>query len=239
MHPRVPWLVKKLYGHRFIKSMQKACAVSTALSSARMATYRSAAAAAGFGGEEALALYAWNARVSGALLTPLHICEVVVRNAVADALELIHGPSWPWSSGFERSLPRCAGPGYNPLTDLQRLKSKRSTAGQIVAELKFVFWEKMFTSRHDDRIWNSCLIQVFPNLEPANTTSENRKKIFENLNNVRLLRNRIAHHEPIFSRDLQADFCIIIGLVEARCRASASWMLKQQHALEVIATKPF
>lgn len=129
----------------------------------------------GSGGEEALALYAWNARVSGALLTPLHICEVVVRNAVADALELIHGPSWPWSSGFERSLPRCAGPGYNPLTDLQRLKSKRSTAGQIVAELKFVFWEKMFTSRHDDRSWNSCLIQVFPNLEPANTTSENRK----------------------------------------------------------------
>lgn len=170
---------------------------------------------------------------------PLHVCEVVVRNAVADALELIHGPSWPWSSGFERSLPRCAGPGYNPLTDLQRLKSKRSTAGQIVTELKFVFWEKMFTSRHDDRIWNSCLIQVFPNLEPANTTAENRKKIFENLNNVRLLRNRIVHHEPIFSRDLQADFCIIIGLVEARCRATASWMLKQQHALEVIATKPF
>lgn len=135
--------------------------------------------------------------------------------------------------------PRCTGPGYDPLKDLQRLKSKRSTAGQIVAELKFVFWEKMFTSRHDNRIWNSCLIQVFPNVEPANTTAENRKKIFENLNNVRLLRNRIAHHEPIFSRDLQADFCIITRLVEAHCRVAASWMLKQQHALELIDTKPF
>lgn len=166
MHPRVPWLVKKLYGHRFIKSMQKACAVSTALSSARMATYRSAAAAAGFGGEEALALYAWNARVSGALLTPLHICEVVVRNAVADALELIHGPSWPWSSGFERSLPRCAGPGYNPLTDLQRLKSKRSTAGRIVAELKFVFWEKMLPADMMIESGTRVLSKSFPTWSP-------------------------------------------------------------------------
>jgi len=33
----------------------------------------------------ALALYAWNAEVSAALLAPLHICEVVMRNAAAEA----------------------------------------------------------------------------------------------------------------------------------------------------------
>ena len=59
--------------------------IKDALTAARMSTYEAATAAtpqlAG-----ALALYAWNAQVSAALMAPLHICEVVIRNAVADAL---------------------------------------------------------------------------------------------------------------------------------------------------------
>lgn len=36
---------------------------------------------------------------------PLQICEVAIRNAVVEAIELVHGPNWPWSRGFRRSLP--------------------------------------------------------------------------------------------------------------------------------------
>jgi hypothetical protein len=204
-----------------------------------MATYETIAAAAGHDAEAALALYAWNARISGALLPPLHICEVVVRNAVADALESIHGPDWPWNPGFERSLPRQAGPGYNALSDLQGVRSKAKTTGQVIAELKFVFWEKMFTSRHDNRIWGPHLMRVLPNLDAKKTVAQHRKHIFDDLNKVRLLRNRIAHHEPIFARNLLDDFQIIQQLVEARCAVSAQWMLTQQQALAVISAKPF
>jgi len=34
-------------------------------------------------------LYAWNAQLSAAMMAPLHVCEVVVRNAVADALTAV------------------------------------------------------------------------------------------------------------------------------------------------------
>ncbi len=71
-------------------------AVKTALSSARMSTYETASCDSSL----ALELYAWNAQVSGALLTPLHICEVVIRNAVSDVLESLYGEKWPWSAGF-------------------------------------------------------------------------------------------------------------------------------------------
>lgn len=214
-------------------------AVRAALSPARMSTYESCADAAGHDAASALALYAWNARISGALLVPLHICEVVVRNAVADALESTHGPDWPWNQGFERSLPRQAGPGYNALTDLQYVRQRSGAPGQVIAELKFVFWEKMFTSRHDNRIWNHHLKRVLPNLCAAKSTAEHRKQIFGDLNKIRLLRNRIAHHEPIFARNLSEDLQIIRQLVAARCAVSADWMLTHQQVSETLKNRPF
>ncbi|WP_248798031.1 hypothetical protein [Pseudomonas sp. MWU13-2105] len=205
-------------------STQIADIVRCALSPARMATYEAIAPDA----DAALALYAWNAQICGALLSPLHICEVVVRNAVADAFEATRGARWPWNLGFERSLPRQLSPGYNALGDLQAVRNKVKTTGQVIAELKFVFWEKTFTSRHDSRIWEPQLMRVLPNLDTAKTVAQHRKLILDDLNQVRRLRNRIAHHEPIFARNLLDDFRTIQRLVEARCQVSADWMVSQQ-----------
>ncbi len=54
----------------------------------------------------ALELYRWNLQISAAFIVPLQICEVSVRNGVAEAIEAIHGPNWPWLNRFLRSLPR-------------------------------------------------------------------------------------------------------------------------------------
>ncbi|WP_341961004.1 hypothetical protein [Pseudomonas sp. RC10] len=204
-----------------------------------MSTYEAKALAEGFEAAAGLKLYAWNARVSGTLLVPLHICEVVIRNAVADALEAMHGPQWPWNPGFERSLPRLGGPGYDAVSDLQNVRKKVATTGQVIAELKFVFWEKMFTSRHDHRIWNAHLRRVMPNLDDTKTIAENRKRIFEDLNKIRLLRNRIAHHEPIFARDLRGDFQRVQQLIAARCEISASWLFVEQQVIDTLKCRPF
>jgi hypothetical protein len=95
-------------------------AIKHVLSSARMSTYEKAVASST---ATTLELYNWNAQVSGALLTPLHICEVVIRNAVSSAIEAVYGASWPWSPGFERSLSTSKA-GYNPKRDLLNAKSK-------------------------------------------------------------------------------------------------------------------
>ena len=39
--------------------------------------------------EQALQLYAWNMEVSAAFMAPLHLCEVAIRNAAADAIEAV------------------------------------------------------------------------------------------------------------------------------------------------------
>lgn len=215
--------------------------IKDALSAPRVGTYE--AATTGVPAlPAALALYAWNAQVSAAMLVPLHICEVVIRNAVSDALTAEHGPRWPWAQALERSLPD-PPQGFNPKAELRRARNgtparRHPTTGQVVADLKFVFWQKMFTGRFDGRIWNPHLFVVLPNLDTSKSVQSLRKTIHDDLELLRELRNRIAHHEPIFQRNLQQDLAKIEELIAFRCTDTAAWMLANQEVQTLIATKP-
>lgn len=213
--------------------------IKNALSIARMSTYESVTDSAGnrISSEQALNLYAWNAQVSAALLAPLHICEVVIRNAVAAALEAQYGSKWPWSPGFEQSLPS-PHQGYNPRRDLQDARRSAHTTGKVIPELKLAFWQSMFTSRHDSRLWHTYLTQVFPNLPNSQPIRQSRTEIYNELERLRKLRNRIAHHEPIFSRNLTEDFDKINDLISIRCPVTAVWMQQNQQALHFIGSRP-
>lgn len=212
-------------------------AVKATLSPARMGTYEAAVRIQSDNDSAALVLYAWNAKVSSALLAPLHICEVVIRNTVSDALEVLYGNRWPWSPTFERSLPD-PPKGYSPRRDLQSARHSARTAGKVIPELKFVFWQKMFTGRHDDRIWDQHLYRVMPNLNLSQSVQMLRHSVYQDLEQLRMLRNRIAHHEPIFSRNLANDYKKIHDLVAYRCVVTAKWMDENQQATAVIAEKP-
>ena len=203
-------------------------AIRAALSSDRMATYERATGDAG----QALRLYLWNAEVAGALLTPLHVCEVVMRNTVSDALGAVYGERWPWSASFERSLPSSQA-GYSPRRDLVASRRSAETVGQVVTELKFVFWQRMFSSRHDGRLWTRQLRRVLPHAA-VDDVALLRGQIYRGLEQLRGLRNRIAHHEPVFHRDLRADLEVALTLVGLRCGVTARWLNECQAALRVI-----
>jgi hypothetical protein len=213
-----------------------AAAITDALSQTRLLTYERAVAATGYIKSAAVDLYDWNAQVSAAFMAPLHICEVVIRNAVSDALTAIYGAQWPWSSSFERSLPSPPR-DYNPRRDLITARHSQHSAGKVVAELKFVFWQKMFTDRHDVRIWNHHLRRVLPHADANKTVTRIRQEIYADLERIRFLRNRIAHHEPIFKRDLYEDFRRITELIELRSKPTANWMRANQRVTEFLANQ--
>jgi len=214
-------------------------AVKNALSHARMQTYENTLDTAGnsISTEVALGLYAWNAQVSGALLKPLHICEVVIRNATSEALAAVYGDKWPWAVGFERSLKNPVQ-GYSPRKDLQRARNKQSTTGKVIPELKFAFWQRLFTRRFDGRLWEPYIMSVFPNLPSEWDVSRSRSNIYNELEYIRKLRNRIAHHEPIFTRNLEDDFQKISLLIEHRCSKTSQWMQDNQYAMTLINSRP-
>lgn len=212
-------------------------AIKAALSAARLGTFETVILPPGPVLTGALALYAWNAQVSAAMLAPLHMCEVVIRNAVSEALATVYGPQWPWSPVFEASLPN-PDVGFNARRELVRSRARQPSAGKVIAELKMVFWQKMFTGRFDTRIWNPHLRIVMPYLDPLKTVQDLRRLIHTDLEQLRELRNRIAHHEPIFKRTLAGDFTKIQELIAFRCPITSAWMVQNQQAQALIATKP-
>ncbi len=211
-------------------------AIKAALSATRISTYEAATAVTTPDDPKAIALYAWNAQVSAAMLAPLHICEVVVRNAVADALDSVYGPNWPWVPVFRGSLPRQGG--YSPRSDLDKVASQQPTTGKVIPELKFAFWEHMFTKRHDIRLWNGHIKRVFPEHPPSMTVRDLRKRIYQDLGVLRSLRNRIAHHEPIFTRNLSGELARMVELVRMRSTLVESWMVANQQASALILQTP-
>jgi hypothetical protein len=213
-------------------------AVKSALSVARLSTFEAATVSTGNENYAALNLYAWNARVSAALLAPLHMCEVILRNAVSDALEGVYGMKWPWSRVFEHSLS-APSIGYSPRKDLVDARRNAASTGKVIPELKFVFWQRMFTERHDVRLWNTHLMRVLPNLDSSKCVGQLRQDIYQEIEQIRRLRNRIAHHEPIFTRELSEDFQRMVALVEFRCGVTAAWMIQNQDATGILRERGF
>lgn len=140
----------------------------------------------------------WNAQASSAYLLPLHLYEVILRNAIADALSLRYGKNWAYELYFENSLPDPAH-GYSPKRDLLSVRVQHTTIGKIIPELKFAFWEQMLTKRHEDVYGIHISKQCFHFYETA-TTAQSRSLLNGFCYNIRKIRNRIAHHEPIFNQ---------------------------------------
>lgn len=206
------------------------------ISAPRFATYLQAM---GNDREMALELYAWNLDISSALIVPLQVCEVAVRNGIAEAIEAVHGANWPWNNGFIRSLPRPKSKfRYNPADDLQVCAHRLPTTGKIIAELKFAFWENIFTAGQDSRLWNAHFRTFFPGAPLAQAIPLCRAQAYADLQAIRHLRNRIAHHEPVFTRNLADDYQRIHDMIAWRSPTAAAWMDGKQTVMALIAQKP-
>jgi len=207
-------------------------AITLSISPTRMATYLRAAGAGS--SAAAVKLYVWNAQLSAAFFTALHICEVVVRNGIAHALELKYGSNWPWNPGFERSLSTWSK---------EELQSARKaipvgSTGKVIAELKFAFWCKLFTSGQDQHIWNAHLRSAFPFVPVPLTVATARKLFYDDMEALRGFRNRIAHHEPIIALPLSQHQARIQRLIRMRCSDTADWLAHWDGITAALARRP-
>lgn len=185
----------------------------------------------------ALELYEWNLKVSSTLIIPLQVLEVSIRNGVADAIETVHGSNWGFSRGFLLSLPDPRR-SYSPRKELDQLRQRLPTTGKIIADMKLMFWQKMFTAGHDNAIWNSHFRTSFPGTDPHKTIQQLRVEAYAELDAIRKLRNRIAHHEPIFARNIADEYARILKVIAWRSQVAADWVDKTQTVTQLLPQKP-
>ncbi len=141
---------------------------------------------------EAMALYELNAAISKHVHELISGFEVALRNAVAERVS-VHFRRSDWYRHRIFVMQLAPERRANVREVRRRIKHDGRTEreGRIIAGLTFHFWVAMHENKYRDIIWTPFLHRLWPK-------GENLKILHKDLSRLRDLRNRIAHHEPIF-----------------------------------------
>jgi hypothetical protein len=144
--------------------------------------------------------YFWNVALSEALYPELAALEVCLRNGIHNALATAYASDlWFYEPGLLE--PRQLREFANARLNLFRAHGNQPSADRLVAELTFGFWITLLSRNYHRTVWNpnhaALLRSVFPHLSGPRFQ---RQHIHERFNKLRLLRNRVFHHEPIWDR---------------------------------------
>jgi hypothetical protein len=166
--------------------------------------------------DEALAkrLYTFNVQLSAALYGPLHMLEVALRNVADRQLTVKRGANWMDDATVLTTVYQqdCVTKARAQLIR----DRKAGTHGQMVAELNFGFWGSLF-GRQSNHLWG--------NLRPIfQAQGIQRPSIALQLSDFRLLRNRVAHYEPILMLPLAQRYADVTTLTGWLSPNAAAWL---------------
>ncbi|KPQ18393.1 MAG: Abi-like protein [Rhodobacteraceae bacterium HLUCCO18] len=91
----------------------------------------------------------------------------------------------------------------------------------------------MLLPKYEAPLWSELILH-FPDLPAALTQSE----FHDRCEVVREFRNRISHHEPIFMRDLTADYSKCLELLRWIGPAKAAWIKPQLDTMRILRERP-
>jgi len=170
----------------------------SAMSSKRMRRYLNAC-----GGDKRKAqmLYRLNLRLSQEMFTVISCYEVSLRNAIDRIMSEAMGEDWLRDAilpggFFDNPLfsrtTRIMHKAYNELVE-----NKNYSCSKMLSAMEFGVWKYMF-SASQYRASGRRLLKVFPNKPKSSAQMQyNNQYVFNEMDAINRLRNRIAHHEPI------------------------------------------
>ncbi len=176
----------------------------------RLGTYLKAA---GHDLERALELYVWNAEVGAAFHLPIQSFEIALRNSIDRELVSRFDRHWHQNPRF---LAIVSVNSRRRLFQARARLHGAPTQSQIIANTSLGYWVSLL--KQDRLGLTICSVR-----EAAE---------------VLYLRNRIFHHEPIFKRDLLADYSLIMRLLKQLCPATHDWIRPHCRVAALVRQKP-
>ena len=148
-----------------------------------------------------MTLYRLNLNLSQEVFTLLSCFEVAVRNAIDRILRAHLGQDWLRDAvlpGGVFDVPGCCDSAKIIRKAYNRLQRENAyTHPKLLAEMEFGVWKYMFANPQY-RAVGRTLLAIFPNKPRSSAEIQyNNTYIFNELDGINILRNRIAHHEPI------------------------------------------
>ena len=168
---------------------------------------------------------------------PLQTWEVVLRNKLNDFFVFKYGRAWPKNATAIRNF---GGNDRRRLSEtIERLESNLSpafvTTDKIVSDLSAGFWVSQFGARYEiPYTWrNNLKHRIFTNDHSITRTAA--EDICDRLLD---LRNRVAHHEPIFHLPLDQWRSELDMVLNAMCQSSGRYMASACSFSEIWNDKP-
>lgn len=151
----------------------------------------------------ALHLYVRNTELSEALYGVVQGVEILLRNATHGALTKGLGTDMWWEVAGLRDYEQN---DISNAIEKIRLRSVAVTPGRIVADLNFGFWVNLYSNFYEVNFW----VKHLKTLIPARIS---RKRLHERLTELKMLRNRLAHHETLIRRRVGDDYSNLLETV--------------------------
>ena len=159
---------------------------------------------------EIIGAYHWNLLMCQALYPFIHSAEVALRNAINIAIaQKFNTKDW-----FDIVIKDKVS--IDILTNVKKelARKKQFNHADIVASLTFGFWtsllkKKIYRDQYNkERLWPDLIPVVFPRYERKG--GDDRKNIAQRFEEIKLIRNRLFHHEPIwkFKDSISPESCI-------------------------------
>lgn len=196
------------------------------MSSERMERYLTAC---GGNSRKAMTLYRYNLQISQEMFTIVSCFEVAIRNAIDRKLTENLGKEWLKDSimpGGIFTQPLLKKTRDIIASALHRLQKSHSYShSKLLAEMEFGIWKYMF-SPIQYRITGRNLLSIFPNKPRSSREIQyNQTFVFNELDKVNSLRNRIAHHETIcFTKNAAIIETSYVMNIYCKMRTLFAWM---------------
>lgn len=146
------------------------------------------------------------------LYTPLHLLEIALRNSLHAGLTQHHNGNNRW---YELEHAFRATESWKKAQEAVRRVAREKKGrpddsdfpGRVVAELDFGFWTTLLTRaygsptskrRHWNPLWPRLVTIVFPAFPNPSGSRDDRATLAKRFDNIRILRNRVFHHEPVW-----------------------------------------
>ena len=167
----------------------------------------------------AIRMYAWNLEMSGAFWGPLSVLEITLRNSIHDAMRNGRVDDDWWNLQAVNLESREDKRIEAAMDKLAFTKNYSPSADDVVGATSMGLWVGLLgvgVARHPLYDYET---KLWPRLQTAfpNRGLLGRRQIHAKFNRLRVLRNRIAHHEPIFrnKHDEHRDLIIeCVGLID-------------------------
>jgi hypothetical protein len=202
----------------FSKDKQRVKAFSSSLSEARFARYLRACNDIEL---DAIALYHWNCTLIQSLYFPMHMWEIALRNKLNRFLCWKYNDKWPYDRA--RAVRNLTGNDRTRLAKaIDRQERSRGTpvsTDAIVADLSAGFWVSQLTQSYTvPYSWKHNITRIFPLDKGIDRDSASSScDIFLDV------RNRMAHHEPIYHLPLGKIRDDLDRVISGMCEASSAY----------------